>query len=281
VEPTECQCELCGRRYVHDFRRGHTRRFCNSCRSNRLGVDRLELKRRMVEYKGAACQLCGYDGCLPALDFHHLDPAKKSFRLAGAHTRSWASLKEELDKCLLVCSNCHIEIEARGRAGRRGPTLPPGDAPPELLSTCRVCGRRYVYNRRKGHTKSRCNSCGGSRSSPEARHALKAELLELAGGSCAICGYERSIHSLTFHHVDPLRKRFNIAGSHGRNIAALRAEVAKCVVLCANCHDAVEAGAAVVPPAAVRRVMTATKAVPELTRNPTGRPRADRDRRSR
>jgi hypothetical protein len=66
----------------------------------------------MVDYKGGECQLCGYNRCLRALDFHHVDPATKRFHLAGSHNRSWESLRAELDKCLLVCSNCHDEIEA-------------------------------------------------------------------------------------------------------------------------------------------------------------------------
>jgi hypothetical protein len=66
----------------------------------------------MVLYKGGACALCGYACCLRALEFHHLSPATKRFSIAGSHTRSWKSLRTELDKCILVCSNCHDEIEA-------------------------------------------------------------------------------------------------------------------------------------------------------------------------
>jgi hypothetical protein len=76
----------------------------------------------MVDYKGGGCCLCGYDGCLQALDFHHLDPAKKRFTIAGGHTRSWASLRTELDKCMLVCSNCHIELEPGVDEGSARPT---------------------------------------------------------------------------------------------------------------------------------------------------------------
>lgn len=64
------------------------------------------------EYKGECCQLCGYDRCTRALEFHHIEPEKKSFSISGeGHTRSWDNLKEELDKCILLCSNCHREVE--------------------------------------------------------------------------------------------------------------------------------------------------------------------------
>lgn len=71
---------------------------------------RRKLKEMAVAYKGGACLDCGYSKCMAALQFHHRDPkAKKfAFSLAGV-TRSWAKLKVELDKCDLVCANCHAE----------------------------------------------------------------------------------------------------------------------------------------------------------------------------
>lgn len=72
---------------------------------------RKNIKKRMVEYKGGRCQICGYNKCIEALDFHHLDPKDKDFNISGG-TRSFEKLKPEIDKCILVCSNCHREIHA-------------------------------------------------------------------------------------------------------------------------------------------------------------------------
>ena len=66
--------------------------------------------------------------------------------------------------------------------------------------------------------------------------------MEEAGGSCAICGYARAAVNLHFHHVDPTQKRFSITSATGKAIATLRAEAAKCVLVCANCHGEIEAG---------------------------------------
>ena len=66
-------------------------------------------KEIMVEYKGGGCLSCGYSACLGALDFHHVDPSKKEFQISGS-TRSLEKAKPELDKCILVCRNCHAEI---------------------------------------------------------------------------------------------------------------------------------------------------------------------------
>lgn len=65
------------------------------------------------EYKGGKCELCGYDRCQDALDFHHKDPKKKSFGISvRGLTRSWAAIKSEIEKCVLICANCHREIHA-------------------------------------------------------------------------------------------------------------------------------------------------------------------------
>jgi hypothetical protein len=80
-------------------------------------VHRRRLKAKAIEYKGGKCVLCGYSKCNAALEFHHLDKATKGFGLAkGGRIRSWESIAKELDKCILVCSNCHRELEAGIRA---------------------------------------------------------------------------------------------------------------------------------------------------------------------
>jgi hypothetical protein len=75
------------------------------------------------------------------------------------------------------------------------------------------------------------------------RRSVKAQLVEEAGGRCAICGYDRYLGALEFHHLDPLEKRLGL--SHrgvALAISTLRAEAAKCVLLCSNCHAEVEGG---------------------------------------
>ena len=66
-----------------------------------------------VSYKGGCCQICGYDRCIEALEFHHLDPTQKDFGISQkGYTRSWEKVKEEADKCVLLCANCHREVHA-------------------------------------------------------------------------------------------------------------------------------------------------------------------------
>jgi len=71
---------------------------------------RKALKEKLVKYKGGKCEICGYDKCIAALDFHHMDPNKKDFNIGGSGVISFEKCKKEVDKCILVCSNCHREI---------------------------------------------------------------------------------------------------------------------------------------------------------------------------
>ncbi len=74
---------------------------------------RKKVKSLSVEYKGGKCQICGYHKCDGALELHHIDPTQKSFGIgAKGYTRSWEKVRTELDKCALLCANCHREVEA-------------------------------------------------------------------------------------------------------------------------------------------------------------------------
>lgn len=83
-------------------------------RSFRVSERRRKLKEMAVAYKGGKCCKCGYDKCLGALDFHHRDSNTKSFGISSKGlTYSFEKVKAELEKCILVCKNCHAEIHAK------------------------------------------------------------------------------------------------------------------------------------------------------------------------
>ncbi len=84
---------------------------CKKCRSNNVSKRRRKVKEKLVNVFGGKCILCNYSKYIGALDFHHLNPNEKDFTIA--HVRQYKFddiIKSELDKCLLVCSNCHREI---------------------------------------------------------------------------------------------------------------------------------------------------------------------------
>lgn len=91
---------------------GTQTKYCSvRCKNNCLTkTARKKIKARAVEYKGGQCQNCGYNKCMSALAFHHLDPSQKDFGIGGnGETRAWDTIKKELDKCVLLCANCHAE----------------------------------------------------------------------------------------------------------------------------------------------------------------------------
>lgn len=70
---------------------------------------RQALRKQAVEYKGGCCQICGYNACLAALDFHHTHAWSKEFNISSKMT-SFKAIQAELDKCVLLCCRCHREV---------------------------------------------------------------------------------------------------------------------------------------------------------------------------
>lgn len=110
---------------------------------------------------------------------------------------------------------------------------------------CKRHGRTgFVLEGRGYYRCKRCRAAGVAKR----RRRVKRKLVEEAGGKCALCGYSRWLGALQFHHLDPSEKEFHLAHrGHSRAIAKSRAEMRKCVLLCANCHAEVEGGFATLP----------------------------------
>jgi len=86
---------------------------CLVCRSERVAKRRRKVKRILVHEAGGRCILCGYDRCVRALHFHHREPGGKAFGLShGGYTHGIETLRREARKCVLLCSNCHAEVES-------------------------------------------------------------------------------------------------------------------------------------------------------------------------
>ena len=94
-------CSVCGKNYKT---KGVV---CGPCNSN---FRRFEKKKKAVEYLGGKCIKCGYNTCIAALTFHHRNPEEKEFEIGGNHCISDERIKKELDKCDLICQNCHSQL---------------------------------------------------------------------------------------------------------------------------------------------------------------------------
>lgn len=81
----------------------------------------IEKKIRAVEYKGGCCERCGYDKYYGALQFHHRNPNTKDAAWSELRKRTWTAIKKEIDKCDLLCANCHAEVHEELRQKKRFP----------------------------------------------------------------------------------------------------------------------------------------------------------------
>lgn len=110
----EFRCKHCGTTDENKFK-GTAKSICKYCNDT---IYKRNKKVFAVNYKGGKCEKCGYDRCIASLDFHHLDPNEKEYNLSSIMNWSKERIKKELDKCILLCSNCHREEHDRLRNSR-------------------------------------------------------------------------------------------------------------------------------------------------------------------
>lgn len=95
-------CSICGKEIKN--KKG---RACQACRQKYRVIKN---KQKAIDYMGGKCSKCGYNKSNVALEFHHVNPAEKEFTISAGYNKSWQKIKHELDKCVLLCANCHREL---------------------------------------------------------------------------------------------------------------------------------------------------------------------------
>jgi hypothetical protein len=85
--------------------------YCKYCQSAESSMRKYNFTQQCVDYKGGECEICGYNESIGALEFHHKDRSKKDFEIGKLTSKTFSDIvKKELDKCMLLCKNCHGEI---------------------------------------------------------------------------------------------------------------------------------------------------------------------------
>jgi hypothetical protein len=112
--PALRECRRHGLTYfrLYSDKHGRHRWHCVACGSEAVTRRRQKLKRLLADEAGGRCVACGYDRSLAALHFHHVDPESKKLSMHLQQGRSVSAYRDEAKKCVLVCANCHGEIEA-------------------------------------------------------------------------------------------------------------------------------------------------------------------------
>jgi hypothetical protein len=109
----KCICTDCNKEYLHSKKRGNSLIRCGPCYVKKY---RLNKKIKAINLLGGKCCKCGYNRCLKALQFHHIDPKQKEFHISSNNKSiAWNIIEKELKKCILVCANCHAEIHDKFR----------------------------------------------------------------------------------------------------------------------------------------------------------------------
>lgn len=109
------------------------------------------------------------------------------------------------------------------------------DAPKHIARECTIHGVvRHRLETSRGKRWYRCLKCGNEYGQ-KVRKSIKEALVEEFGGKCQICGYNRCLSVLQFHHKDPKQKIKSV--SQFKTLVSAREEAQKCDLLCSNCHD--------------------------------------------
>tara|TARA_B110000908_G_C9806135_1_gene250802 strand:- start:20 stop:415 length:396 start_codon:yes stop_codon:yes gene_type:complete len=110
-------CKECGETDPLNFY-GKQKIVCKKCHSKGAYDTQKATRAKAIEYKGGCCSACGYKKYHGALQFHHMDPTQKDPK-EFKRGKNWERFKAEIDKCVLLCANCHAEEHERiRRVGR-------------------------------------------------------------------------------------------------------------------------------------------------------------------
>lgn len=208
-----------------------------------------------------------------ALCFHHREPEQKELavsRMKGLSQYTLEHIKKEVEKCDILCQNCHKVRHSNPLDSKEGPEIPDFELPKDNFEeTLESYNDKKIYRKkdqyRKKHIIRKCNYCGQKYFSQlscfkQGRHKYHSQLCAKRdklpdnkvkkdrlksyvssikkGNQCEKCGESR-FQCLEFHHVNPQNKTLSISNMISRNYSKsdLEAEIQKCTLICRNCHQ--------------------------------------------
>jgi hypothetical protein len=197
------------------------------------------LKQKLVTFKGGKCEICSIKTVHTGIyDFHHKDPSLKEYSIGTKRHSNIEKYKNEIDKCHLLCSNCHREVHGGLHPNYLITPEQPGQPNHNLVverKICFACKINKPLSLYYKGDKTECKECRCLRSTMRIRN-IKAQCFKYKGGKCEHCNYDKYIGAIDFHHIDPSKKDFNIAQSQKTFGDYYKKELDKCICLCSNCH---------------------------------------------
>ncbi len=108
---TKCKKELSIDEFQIRKDNGRPKSWCRKCICSNIKNIQANKRKRAKDLFGNKCSKCGYNRCIEALEFHHIDSVNKEFTLSKMfQNKSWNLIEKELAKCILLCANCHREV---------------------------------------------------------------------------------------------------------------------------------------------------------------------------
>lgn len=253
VNANEQYCPCCG---IHlNSETGYSRKdrniwatLCKKCSMEKDFKKRFNFKIKALKYKGTSCKSCGYNKDITALEFHHKNPTEKEILPAKLYYKPWDYAKQELDKCIILCCNCHREdhyrIHQNNKLEKEFSVNLTSSFSNSILTgkntrqkSCRNCDIVLTDdNRAAGSHSGLCKPCD-SKLVIEKTVKAKERAVEYMGGCCSVCGYNKCIIAIEFHHLDPTKK----SGTYHKRFTSWgferqKKELENCIIVCANCH---------------------------------------------
>ena len=116
-------------------------------------------------------------------------------------------------------------------------TIPKSDKS-EKEKICEICGATFTVKGFGQASRKYCFECSPSTNNPTIKiRAMKKKVIEIKGGKCEWCGYDKCLDALELHHLDPSTKDYQLSNTGGApSFDKFLAESEKCILLCANCH---------------------------------------------
>ena len=117
-----------------------------------------------------------------------------------------------------------------------GLTLP--DYNHQKEKVCEICGKTFITKGVGQTSRKYCFECSPPTNNPTIKiRAMKEKIIEMKGGKCERCGYNKCLDALELHHLDPSTKDYQLSNTGGApSFEKFLAESEKCILLCANCH---------------------------------------------
>lgn len=198
-------------------------------------------RKRIFEYFGDRCSLCGKSYSWGSFDCHHVLHEKSN--RTPMRLKNTTSLQKELEKCLLLCKNCHRKYHALEleniRTEKRLCELEESNQSSLEKKKCSKCRQDLLLKFFHKGKQAYCKLCQNETNTERFRKFKKQCLTYKKCHECTFCG-ETDPMVLSFHHMNPLEKDFEISRSKSLVFSKnTEKELEKCVVLCSNCHQSI------------------------------------------